>query len=218
MLHSNSPAILHTAQSIFLILLSITFLPFSTSILFLSYAVRPFVKHDALRRHLQRSPHFRPKTVLARAFYETGHRVIGADFEPYGIPVSGRFSRALAKFYPLSKPSAQHGATRYIRDLVYIVEKEDVDLWVSCSGVASAVEDGQAMEMIERKTKCKSIQFNVETTATLHEKDTFITYTESLGLVGRSVEPKISTCPLTSLNSRSLKLTKWLPEPRCTMC
>ena len=36
---------------------------------------------------------------IARAFYQAGHRVIGADFEPYSIPVSGRVSKALANFY-----------------------------------------------------------------------------------------------------------------------
>lgn len=125
---------------------------------------------------------------IARAFYQTGHRVIGADFEPHSVPVNGRFSMAIANFYRVSKPSARYGAAHYIRDLVYVVEKEEVDLWVSCSGVASAVEDGQAMELLERKTNCKSIQFGVETTKTLHEKDKFTTYTEALRLVGNRMQ------------------------------
>jgi hypothetical protein len=195
MLDADSSPVLHTAQNVLLILLSLALLPLSTSILVLSYAVQPFVNPNALRRQLQRSPQFRSKTVLvtgvgmakglriARAFYQAGHRVIGADFEPYDIPVSGRFSRAIAKFYRVCKPSDEYGAAHYIRDLTYIVEKEEVDLWVSCSGVASALEDGQAMEVLERRTKCKSIQFDVKTTATLHEKDSFIVYAESLGLV-----------------------------------
>lgn len=119
---------------------------------------------------------------IARAFYETGHRVIGADFEPYGIPVNGRFSKALTKFYRLQKPSSQHGAALYISDLVDIVRREKVDLWISCSGVASAVEDGQAKEILERRTNCKCIQFDVAMTSTLHEKDSFIRYTEKIGL------------------------------------
>jgi hypothetical protein len=195
MLDGHSSPVLHSAQNISLIFLSLTFLPLSTFILILSFLVQPFNSQDAYRKRIRRSPRFRRKTVLitgvgmtkglriARAFYETGHRVIGADFEPYGTLVSGRFSRALAKFYRVTKPSAKDGAAQYITDLIYIVEKEDVVLWVSCSGVASAVEDGQAMEMLERKTNCKSIQFDVETTSTLHEKDTFIRYTESMGLV-----------------------------------
>lgn len=195
MLDADSPPLLHSAQNIGLIILSIALIPFSTAILVFSYAVQTFVSQNAFRQRLRASPNFQQKTVLvtgvgmakglkiARAFYQTGHRVIGADFEPYSILVNGRFSRAIAKFYRVSKPSAQRGAAHYIRDLVYVVEKEEVDLWVSCSGVASAVEDGQAMEVIERRTKCKSIQFDVKTTGTLHEKDSFISYTESLGLV-----------------------------------
>lgn len=196
MLDADSSSLLHNAQNIFLILLSVALLPFSTWILVASYVLQFFVSYDAARRRLRRSLQFRPKTVLvtgvgmtkgltiARAFYQRGHRVIGADFEPHSIPVNGRFSRAIDRFYRVSKPSPQHGAAQYIRDLVYIVEKEEVDLWVSCSGVASAVEDSQAKELVEQTTGCKSIQFDVKTTGTLHEKDSFIRYTESLGLVG----------------------------------
>ena len=155
---------------------------------------------------------------IARAFYQTGHRVLGADFESSSVPVSGRFSRAIDKFYRVSEPSTRDGAPQYIRDLVYIVEKEEVDLWISCSGVASAVEDGQAMELIERRTQCKSIQFDVKTTETLHEKDSFIKYTESLGLVGSWMQMTLRRNILTTSNSPSLKHIKWFPGPPCTMC
>lgn len=194
MLDADSSPLLHSAQNICLILLSVALLPLSTSVLLFSYAFRPLLTRTATGQLLRRPSHLRRKTVLvtgvgmakglriARAFHQTGHRVIGADFEPHSIPVNGRFSNALARFYPVSKPSTEHGAAHYIRDLVYIAEKEEADLWVSCSAVASAAEDGQVMEVLERKTKCKSIQFDVQTTETLHQKDSFIRYTESLGL------------------------------------
>jgi hypothetical protein len=229
MLDADSSPLLHAAQNLGLILLSITFLPISTSILVLSYAVRLFAKGNGVRRRLQRSPDLHSKTVLvtgvgmakglriARAFYQAGHKVIGADFEPHSIPVSGRLSRAIARFYGVSEPSAKYGATHYIRDLVYIVEKEEIDLWVNCSGVASAVEDGQVMELLERRTSCKSIQFDVKTTGTLHEKDTFIHYTESLGLV-RARPVAASIHELTSSNSLFLKSIKLCQGLRCTMC
>lgn len=120
--------------------------------------------------------------MLARAFHQAGHDVIGADFEPYGVPVSGRFSRALKKFYPLPKPTEQDGAAHYIHDLLQIVRREKVDLWVSCSGVASAVVDGQAKEVLERRSDCVAIQFDVETTSMLHEKHSFIQRARGLGL------------------------------------
>lgn len=120
--------------------------------------------------------------TIARSFYRAGHRVIGADFEPYFIPVCPRFSTAIETFYRVAKPSNEAGAAKYIRDLVDIVKKEDVELWVSCSGVASALEDGEAAEMIEKETKCKAIQFGLTLTETLHEKHSFIENTRKLGL------------------------------------
>lgn len=194
MLSAQSSPRLHFAQNASLILLSLVFLPLSTSVLFLSYALQIFSSQAALRRRIRRSPNFRPKTILvtgvgmakgltiARAFYEAGHNVVGADFEPYGVPVSGRFSRVLSKFYALSKPNKKDGSAHYIQDLLRVVRREKVDLWVSCSGVASAVEDGEAKEVLERRTHCKAIQYGVETTAMLHEKHSFIQHTMSLGL------------------------------------
>ena len=195
MLTGTSPYHLHLAQNAVLILVSLLFLPLSSLILFLSYSISPLVRnHDALRKHNRNDAAFRPRTILvtgvgmakgltlARAFYLAGHNVIGADFQPYGIPPCGRFSRALRKFYALPKPNDIDGAALYINALLYVVRTERVDFWVSCSGVASAVEDGQAKEVLERKTNCGCIQFDVPTTSMLHEKDTFIIETQRLGL------------------------------------
>lgn len=120
--------------------------------------------------------------TLARMFYGAGHNVIGADFEPHDISVCGRFSKALSKFYSLSPVQGSEGSSDYAQDLLEIVQKEKVDLWVSCSGVASAVEDGYAKEIIEQHSSCRAIQFDVDTTSTLHEKHTFIQQTAKLGL------------------------------------
>lgn len=150
--------------------------------------------HNVSRRQIRRSLSFCPKTVLvtgvgmtkglalARMFYDAGHDVIGADFEPHGVPVAGRFSRALRRFYALPKPTEEDGSAYYIHDLLNIVRRERVQVWVSCSGVASAVEDGQAKEVLERRSDCIAIQFDVATTTTLHEKYSFIQHTRSLGL------------------------------------
>ncbi|RYP72294.1 hypothetical protein DL771_004268 [Monosporascus sp. 5C6A] len=120
--------------------------------------------------------------ALARAFHLRGHRVIGADFENPGIPCPGRYSKALATFYPLPKPDPKNVASAYIRRLLEIVKTESADLWVSCSGVASAAEDAQAKEAIEQRTPCTCIQFDVQTTLRLHEKDSFTRETKRLGL------------------------------------
>lgn len=119
--------------------------------------------------------------TLARTFYRAGHRVIGADLEPYNNPVCGRFSSAVAKFYRLPKPTTASGAG-YISELTSIINKESVELWVSCSGAASQMVDGEAAEAIEKFTACKAIQFGLTLTSTLHDKHSFIGNTQAIGL------------------------------------
>ncbi|KAK8095013.1 hypothetical protein PG997_001698 [Apiospora hydei] len=139
--------------------------------------------------------------TLARAFHLSGHRVIGADFEAPGIPCSGRSSSSLSAFYRMPKPDhssnshshsnssnsstpykANGAADAYVECLVDIVRTDGVDLWVSCSGVASAAEDAVAKEAIERRTRCRCVQFDLATTMRLHEKDRFMAETARLGL------------------------------------
>lgn len=194
MLNEHSSWRLHFAQNAALIIISLLFLPLDTFVLFLIYVVQLASNHGAARQRAQRDPTFRARTILvtgvgmskgltlARMFYEAGHKVIGVDFEPYEILVCGRFSRALSKFYPMQALQGAHSSAYYAQELLEIVTKEKVDLWVSCSGVASAVEDGIAQEVIERRSDCKCIQFDVKTTSTLHEKHTFIEEASRLGL------------------------------------
>lgn len=177
-----------------LVLLSVLFLPLSTPLLVLLYAICAFSSADTSRRRIRRRFAFQPKTVLitgigtakglflARSFYEAGHDVIGADFEPYGVPASGRFSRSVRKFYSLAQPSAEDDFTYYLPDLLGITQREKVDLWINCSGQSSAVEDAQAKEIIERGSDCVVIQFSVAITSTLHKKLDFIQRARELGL------------------------------------
>ncbi|KAK5056823.1 hypothetical protein LTR84_012355 [Exophiala bonariae] len=162
----------------------------------ISYLLNPILhnKPEESRRNVRSKPGFQPRTilvtgvgmtkglVLARSFYEAGHKVLGADFEANGAPVCGRVSRALTSFHPLRKPDVVSGSAPYLQSLLDIIITEEVDIWVSCSGVASAVDDGMAKEIIEARTDCKAIQYDVKTTEMLHEKHSFIEHTKSLGL------------------------------------
>lgn len=194
MLDGASSWRLHLAQNAALIAISLLFLPIDTLVVAVSYILQCFQSHNSARRRIRQSRGFRPKTILvtgvgmtkgltlARIFYQTGHRVIGADFEHYDIPVCGRFSKAISRFYSLSPVRGSTHYSNYAQDLLELIQKEKVDLWVSCSGVASAVDDGHAKELIEQQSACRAIQFNVSTTSTLHEKHTFIQQTSQLGL------------------------------------
>lgn len=170
-----------------LIALSLVFLPLDTFIAVCSYAVGSLFRPSAVRPGVRRrnvlvtGVGMSKGLVLARAFGLAGHHVVGADFEPGGALSMGRASRTLSRFYRLRAPRGDD-TTTYVQDLLKIIVTEKIDLWVSCSGVASAVEDGEAKEIIEARTSCKAVQFDIDTTQTLHEKHTFIDHAAKCGL------------------------------------
>ncbi|KAK6580442.1 hypothetical protein PZA11_007464 [Diplocarpon coronariae] len=197
-LTARSPIYLHLLQNLSLIALAACCAPLCTLIAVSSWFLSPYTRRTGqIGRQRQwrelHAPQSR-RTVLvtgvgmskglaiARAFYRSGHDVVGADFEPYGVPVCGRFSLALRRFYKLDQPGQSSGSSDYVHRLVHIIRAENVDLWVSCSGVASAVEDGRAAEAVETLTNCKAVQFGVAMTSLLHEKHSFVENTVKLGL------------------------------------
>src|SRR4051794_7853924 len=107
MLDSKSSPLLHMLQNIVLIAISLVFLPLDTFILGFSYLLNHIFhnKSEESRRNARSKPGFQPRTilvtgvgmtkglVLARSFYEAGHKVLGADFEANGSPVCGRASK-----------------------------------------------------------------------------------------------------------------------------
>lgn len=171
-----------------LFFVSIIFIPFDTAIAASSYVLGYFFRPNAVRPGAEKrnvlvtGVGMTKGLFLARAFHLAGHNVIGADFEPGGALSIGRASRAISRFYHLRPPVGKGASTAYVQDLLHIILAEKIDLWVSCSGVASAVEDGQAKEIIESRTLCKAVQFNIEMTQILHEKHTFIQYAAKCGL------------------------------------
>lgn len=192
----RSPSNHRFAKNILLVLTSLALLPLSTSILIFSFALHVLVPPNGLRRRLRQSPRFRPKTILitgvgnatglriARAFYSTGHKVIGADFEPLRVPVNGRFSNSLSGYHRLRNRIAPgDSAALYMRDLVDIVEENKVDLWISCSDVISPVEDAQARELLESRTNCRSMQVSLQVANSLGNSEALIRYTKNIGLV-----------------------------------
>ncbi|PBP15574.1 hypothetical protein BUE80_DR013698 [Diplocarpon rosae] len=197
-LTAQSPIYLHLLQNLSLLVLAAGCAPLCTLIAVSSWLISPYTRptHRIEQRRRWRQLHAPEsrRTVLvtglgmskglaiARAFYRSGHDVVGADWEPYGVPVGGRFSTALKRFYRLEKPESSSGSSKYVHGLLDIIVRENVDLWISCSGVASAVEDGKAAEAVETLTNCKVVQFEAAMTSLLHEKHSFIENTQQLGL------------------------------------
>jgi len=176
----------HIIKNLSLIYLSLLFIPIDAVVLACSYVLPPFFSRQSpaaspLKRKtiLVTGVSMTKGLTLARLLSRSGHRVVGADASAMA---SGRYSIHVSKFYALQPPKADSPGP-YIESLLRIVQTEKVDLWVSCSGVASAIEDAMAKEILEGRTKCKAVQFNVEDTRTLHEKDTFINAVKDAGLL-----------------------------------
>lgn len=200
-----------TAKALSLVALSVLLLPVSLAVLAVGH----------LSHLISRSPPRSPKDpltdpgprrtvlvtgvgmakglTLARAFHAAGHRVLGADVEAGGVPCAGRFSRSLAAFYQLPSPGGDGGAAAYTARLVDIARAAGVDLWVSCSGVASAAEDAAARTALEDTTRCRCVQFGAAATARLHEKDAFAAAVAAVGLLGPETHAVASAGALLAL-------------------
>ncbi|KAM5350731.1 hypothetical protein ACJ41O_007236 [Fusarium nematophilum] len=125
---------------------------------------------------------------LARIFHRQGHRVIGADCQPLS---PGRVSCAIDAYHRLPEPSdlSQTNVNDgYLNRLLDIVHAEGVDLWISVSDVTAAIEDAAVKEIVEARTGAKAMQFGVQDVRRLHEKDSFIEHTKSLGLAVPTTE------------------------------
>jgi catechol O-methyltransferase len=205
----------HTPKNILLILLSIAFIPVSATITIVFLLITYF---SGTYYELPR-PGPESKTILVTGVSMTKgltiarmlarfhpHRIIAADTEPFS---PGRYSRAITKFYRLKAPGAV-GAERYIDALLDVIRKEKVDLWISCSSVDGAVEDGEVANRAREELgpAFKAVQFDRKVVEKLHEKDAFMEYIHSLGLripesyrctSAEEVEDKLASS--TNLNS-----------------
>ncbi|KAL2408221.1 hypothetical protein ABEF95_003478 [Exophiala dermatitidis] len=176
------------------VLLAAFMFPLSTLLLLINYAYMLLVPQNNVRRHLLRTPGFIPRTILltgintpqglrlARAFYETGHHVIGADYEPGRLLVPARFSTALRRFYRLESTFDENWAMMYVSALVDIIRKERVDVWINCANSGDSYVECQARQAIEQHTNCRGFALRMENAPHFLTQEAFLTYVESLGL------------------------------------
>lgn len=186
----------HFFKNLSLILLSLVLLPTTVVVSLTAYLWNRFTSGTSDKpRHAEKrvtvlvtGVNMAKGLALARLFYRRGHRVIGADYSSLS---PGRVSCAVDKYYRLPKPPSSFDANLndpYLEKLINVVQKEGVDLWISVSDVNAAIQDAAAKEILETRTSVKVIQFGVEHVKRLHEKDTFIEYTRTLGLTVPTTE------------------------------
>lgn len=179
-------------QSLLLIASSLFFLPLITFLALLAAFISPWLSSTKHVRHTRRwrslsSSTFRPRTILvtnlrppeavalARIFYRAGHRVIGAEYEEYYFPIPAHFSSAIEVFYRLGNGKGERSRERYLRDLLDVVRKERIEMWVNC-------EDLEVKEVLERKTGCRVLGFDREVMELLGDEARFRKEAKKLAL------------------------------------
>ncbi|KAH8731318.1 hypothetical protein GQ44DRAFT_804969 [Phaeosphaeriaceae sp. PMI808] len=160
----------HFGKNIILIVLSVITAPLSLTLVFISLVLSPLcgrlkpIHHDDSSQHkiilITGVPMTKGLTIARNLSQYTQHRIIGADISSL---LPGCFSPSI------SKP--------YVGSILSIIQFENVDLWISCSSVVAAVEDGQANGNI-----FEVIQFNEDIVEKFHGKDKFIDYIAALNL------------------------------------
>lgn len=184
----------HTGKNLLLLFLSFITAPISACLVLISLAIststggrsKPQLQDGAPKRKtiLVTGVSMTKGLTIARSLSQhTPHRIIGADISALS---PGRFSNSLAKYYRLDTP---HGsdAEPYISSLLSIISSESIDLWISCSSVLAALEDGQVVRLAKEAAASagrdfEAIQFGEHEVERFHEKDKFIEYIASLNL------------------------------------
>lgn len=186
----DPPYYRHVPKNVLLLLLSLVTLPVSAALVLGSLVYsklfpqpKPLPLRDASERKtiLVTGVSMTKGLTIARVLAQnTPHRIIGADISAVS---PGRFSNSLAQFYVLTPPDGSD-AEPYIDSLLHVIKSENVDLWISCSSVVAAVEDGEVVRLAEkaRGSGFQAIQFRSDVVERLHEKDKFIDYIRSLDL------------------------------------
>lgn len=174
--------LLQTLLHLLRVVISFILLPLDNAILLATY----FVGHLSLprsaanrrRQSVLRDVRFQPKTILvtgidsphglavARCWYYEGHRVIGADVTDLPVRSGESMSKTLAAFYGVVK-------SQYVSQLLDIVHREKVDVWIPCSGRVDAMDDAVAKQVIEGRTDCRCIQLDPELTSRFGTPESF---------------------------------------------
>ncbi|GKZ28698.1 hypothetical protein AbraIFM66950_011764 [Aspergillus brasiliensis] len=167
---------------LFRVAISLALLPLDNTILLAAYAAGciPFSLTDAnktgarRRAAALRDKQFKPRTVLvtgidtpyglaiARGWYYSGHRVIGAEVvggdDSSAVACGESMSRVLSGYYRITTTTTGTGATKgYAAQLLDVVMKEKVDVWIPCCEEMEGEEDAVAKGVIEARTGCKCV-------------------------------------------------------------
>ncbi|NJR19379.1 MAG: ATP-grasp enzyme [Calothrix sp. CSU_2_0] len=176
--------LLKTLSTLFLLFLA---LPVNASIVVISFLIswlwgvvrKPFGKQVlvAPQNILISGGKMTKALQLARSFHAAGHRVVLVESHKYWL-TGHRFSNSVDKFYTVILP--EKDPERYTQQLLDIVEKERIDVYVPvCSPVASYYD---SLVKPALSQDCEVFHCDVEITQMLDDKHAFSEKARSFGL------------------------------------
>jgi predicted ATP-grasp superfamily ATP-dependent carboligase len=114
---------------------------------------------------------------LARSFHAAGHRVVLLETHKYWL-TGHKFSQAVDKFYTV--PAPQKHPQDYIKALVDIVKRENIDVYIPVTSPIGSYYDSLAKPELSRY--CEVFHFDAEITQMLDDKFAMAEKARSLGL------------------------------------
>lgn len=214
-LRKDSPSLEYCFLQILLLLFNIILIPYSACITLSVLLFNKIGLLKAPRRILAKNA---PRVLVsgvgmskglfvARTMYLGGCDVFGIEFDNnYRNLYFGRFSKSLQHFFPVPDP-AREGVDAFISRIISIINNEKIDLWISCSRVATPMEDARLAKALREQTNCKVFQFDEEVTSTLDNKLSFMRKTSELGISRAHWYPLKSYHDIHNLLENIKKLT-----------
>ncbi|NEN89749.1 MAG: ATP-grasp domain-containing protein [Okeania sp. SIO3H1] len=114
---------------------------------------------------------------LARSFHAAGHKVFLLDSNKYWLS-GNRFSNAVTGFYTVPAPKKNWDG--YCQELLEIVKKEKIDIFIPVSGAAVCYYESLVKPILS--PHCEVFHFDPDITKMLDNKFTFIEKAKSFGL------------------------------------
>jgi len=120
--------------------------------------------------------------------------VVGADYEPYNLPIHVRFSKAISHFYRIKggDTAGNQAAAAYIAQLADIIREKAVDLWIDCGNTVSATVNAQARRVIEHQTRTTCFVLGMTDARHFEDRNEFLRFTAGLGLPVPEIHPVTS--------------------------
>ncbi|KAF2098883.1 hypothetical protein NA57DRAFT_76118 [Rhizodiscina lignyota] len=200
---ASKPRNRSTSSPLLPITLSLFLLPLSITILCLHLARETFARFIrtciAYLRRMVAEPPTKPTKVvitgagspeglaISRLLHDAGHIVIGADYERLPYTSAARASKAIDKFYALSREgslvsaAANAAATElFTTSILHIIQHEQPNLWIPCASFPDETAVSKIKDKVEKESHCRVLHPTSATLRLLTDDEAFYDFVQNM--------------------------------------